>query len=131
MDDVFTDKIEAIKQDISRTDEGIKESAQDILEKQKEIERLTAIEERFKKIHMIKHYENIGKTDEIAKLANNVRVMDFLNSLKDVMNVDFQWSISIQPIAQLSLWQGMYLFYGDIESLGKTEAPAAEEQKEK
>lgn len=111
-------KINFIEEGKKSNSETIKAAEKDIEEKDKEIYRLRILAERLKKIQAVKYFQNLVSPEHVAGLTNQVRLLDFLNSLSDIIQINFTFSTENMYLANLSLWQTLFLLHGNMDVLG-------------
>lgn len=124
---MIDEKIRAAQEIIEANEKNIELQRRDIDRQRQEIEKLSLLQKRLQWIHAIRYRENSGNLEHIASLANKTKVKDFLQDLDLLVNTR-DIGISDMPLLQLTLWQMLYLLYGDLTELDKklNRAEAAE-----
>jgi hypothetical protein len=124
---MLEEKIRAAQEIIQANEKNIEAQRGDIDKQRQDIENLSLLQQRLQRIHVIRYLENLGNFEHIASLANKTIVKDFLQDL-DLLVDTRAPGISDLPLLQLTLWQMLYLLYGDLTELDKklNRAEAAE-----
>lgn len=121
-ENIFKTKIKDIEEEIERDAKKIEETNATIDNRKAEIERLAVLRNRLIQIHRIRVQEDLGNCLRISVLANKVTLKDFLDSLADVLDFQYTTPISSIPITNLTMWQALFLFHGDLNEMNKDEA---------
>jgi hypothetical protein len=119
---------------IRELEEGKVQSRQLISENEKtidvldmEIEKLKVLESRLGKIYSVKNYKDLGAALEVSLLCNKVNIRQFVEYLNDLLGSTFQFSLKQNQIADLTIWQGLYLLFGNLSELDqKKSGPAGD-----
>jgi hypothetical protein len=115
----LTEKIQGLEAEKINNKKLIAEREQDITEKDKEIERLRVLEERLKKLQTVKYHENLVSPERVAGLTNQVTLKDFLESFDGLIPISYTFDTKTIKLGELSLWQAIFLLFGDIDTLGQ------------
>lgn len=127
---MIEEKIKANEEEIAEQEKRIAESNDTIVKKKQMIEELKNLKKRMEKIHNIRYFENIGSVDRIAELANRYRLSDFFSAVAKAADVRFDYSIKAMPLMDLTVWQSLFLFFGDPPSKKKESPAEAVQEKE-
>lgn len=84
-----------------------------------EIEELRVLESRLKKIYSVKNFKDLGAALEVSVLCNKVNIRQFIECLNDLLGSNFQFSLKQTQIADLTIWQGLFLLFGDLNELNQ------------
>lgn len=125
---MIEENIKAIEKEIAEQEKRITESHDTITEKKKEIEKLQILKKRLQKIHSIRHYSNIGSVERIVELANQYRLQDLLSMIANAAGIRIDYPTGAMPLMNLTVWQGLFLFFGDHTEIDKKSTPPEEEK---
>jgi hypothetical protein len=115
---MLANKIQAAQEIIQVNEKNIETQRGDIEKQKEEIARLFILQKRLQRIYTIKHLEILGNFERIASLANKTIVKDFIQDLGLLVDIKNP-GISELPLLQLTLWQMIYLLYGDHTEMDK------------
>jgi hypothetical protein len=116
---MIEDKIKKIGEEIVKEEEKIVDFQVSINEKRKEIEELEVLRKRLWNIHRLRLKENVGDPEKVNDLVNQYRLTDLLSIVAKLADTNLSYSADMMPLMNLTIWQGLYLFFGDNVSYQK------------
>ena len=109
-----------LRKKIKNLEEGQGQSRQLILENEEnietldvEIQKLRDLELRLKKIYWVKNYKDLGSALQVSLLVNKITIRDFVEHLNYLLESNFQFSQGQSMLADLSVFQGLYLLFSN------------------
>jgi hypothetical protein len=115
----LSQKINALKEGQIQSRQVISENEKAINILDDEIQRLTVLESRLKKIYSVRNFKDLGAALEVSILVNKINLRLFTERLNDLLGTNFQFSIEQTQLADLTLWQFLFLIFGDLDELNK------------
>jgi hypothetical protein len=112
-------RIKLAQEIIQANEKNIEAQRGDIETQKREIDSLSILQKRLKRIQAVKHHENVGNSEDIIRLANTKNVADFVEELSNVIDIRVQPSVSEMPLLRLTVWQALFLLFGDHDKITK------------
>lgn len=117
-------KIRNIGEEIVMEEKKMVDFQASINKKKKEIEDLEVLKKRLLNIYHIRYKENIGDPEKINNLVNQYCLKDLLEIIAKLTDTNLSYNADMIPLMNLTIWQGVYLFFGDnvsYEGVGPAE----------